>query len=156
MSDRQPAKELKQIEITCQYVNAPKPGKKLGSIKTSEGEFYGVEPSLLGIFSKGEVCIVEYTESPKTGGGVWKNIKRKVSSTPTALQREPVQYPRARSNPADSEQIFTTALLKEVYNKDMTALELVEEINKLRKVWKNTFGASEFHRDDELRDEIPY
>ena len=150
------AKELKEIEITCQYVNFPKPGKRLGSIKTSEGEFFGVEPSLLRIFQQGEVCVVEYTESPKTGGGVWKNIKRKISSTPTALQKPPIQYPRARTNPVDQEQMFVVGLLKEMVTWDHTAIEIVEKTNDLRKVWRNTFGGSETNRDDEMRDEIPY
>lgn len=156
------AKELKQIEITCQQVNYPKAGKRLGSIKSSEGEFYGVEPSLLRIFEKGEVCLVEYTETPKKdGNGVWKNIRRKISSTPTVLanaRTSPVQRGemRPRTHPVDSEQMFVGQLLKQSYKPETTALELVEEINKLRKVWRNTFGGSETNRDDEMQDEIPY
>ena len=149
------AKELKEIEITCQYVNFPKPGKRLGSIKTSEGEYYGVEPGLLRIFQQGEVCVVEYTESPKHGGGTWKNIKRKVSSTPTVAQKPPYIAPKQRTDDRDQEQITVRMIMDKKIQPDSSWVEIAEIMQQARKVYRMTWQMDKPENVD-INDEIPY
>ena len=76
------AKELRKIQITCQYVNFPKPGKRLGSIKTSEEEFYGVEPGLICFvsFNKGKSVLSNTPNPPsrREEGEPKEHLKRKV------------------------------------------------------------------------------
>lgn len=158
----EPSKPLLRAEITVQsHSFDPKKGKEgSGSLKSSEGTYYGVfgeaGQRLLNQFQTGEVCVIEYTETPRQSGGTWKNLKHKVSSTPTVLAKPPIQHPRPRTNPVDQEQMFVVGLLKEIVTWDQTPLELVEKVNDFRKVWRNTFGGSETNRDDEMQDEIPY
>lgn len=47
--------------ITVEYVNQPKPGKKMGSIKGSDGQYYGVWPNDLNQFRQGETVTIEYS-----------------------------------------------------------------------------------------------
>jgi hypothetical protein len=156
MSDRQSSKELKQKEITCQLINWPKQGKPLGSIKTSENEWFGVEPSLLKIFNVGEVCQVEYTETPKKqGDGVWLNIKRKVSSTPTAAQKAPYIAPKQRTDDRDQEQITVRLIMDKKITVDSTWVEIAEIMQQARKVYRMTWMADKPENPD-INDDIPY
>lgn len=46
--------------ITVQYVNPPKEGKKQGSVKTSDGRFFGVYPELLSAFPSAGTYEIEF------------------------------------------------------------------------------------------------
>lgn len=143
-------------DITVQFVNQPKPGKRMGSIKSSEGEYYGCPPTLLGQFRAGEVCKIDFNETPKDGGGTWKNITRKIAG---AGPPPVIQLPRQRTNPGDSEQIYTTALLKEFIaagKLDLRTDSLVAATNAVREAYRQTFGGVEKRRDEEMDDSIPY
>jgi hypothetical protein len=61
--------------ITPQWINAPKPGAKSGSIKDVNGEYWGVRPDDLSQFTSGVPAEVEYTER-EYQGRVYKNIQR--------------------------------------------------------------------------------
>ena len=138
-------------EITCQYVNAAKPGKKMGSIKSSEGDYYYCQQHLLNLFSVGEVCKVEFTEKPKDGGGTWKTLVTKLGG--------PMKGPapmRASTSPKDSEQIFVTALLKEMVEKTDSSVTLLAKGNMLKGVYGQLFGGLEKQKTAiELNDDIP-
>ena len=101
---------MPEIEITAQYVNPAKPGKRMGSVKSSEGDYYGCDPIMLKRFTPGEVCTIEYSTRPKDGGGEWRTIVRKISTSAAA----PAPNFRSQTSPKDSQQIFVTALLKEM------------------------------------------
>ena len=90
---------MPEAEVTIQFVNQPKPGKKFGSIKASSGRYYGCPPAILALFTKGEVCKIEYEQQ-----GEWFNLKRKISGAPPAAPNTP--QVQTRKNPVDSEQIF--------------------------------------------------
>ena len=69
---------MTQASVTPKYVNPPKPGKTLGSIKDQGDVLWLCEPGLLGSFSPGKPITVEYetmkfrdgTERPKITGVV--------------------------------------------------------------------------------------
>ena len=69
---------MTQATLTPKYVNPPKPGKTLGSIKDQGDTLWLCEPGLLGSFSPGKPITVEYetmkfrdgTERPKITGVV--------------------------------------------------------------------------------------
>lgn len=51
-----------QVQIIPKYVNPPKPGGKMGSIKDQEGGFYLVSPAYLSNFQIGQPVNIEYGE----------------------------------------------------------------------------------------------
>ena len=140
-------------EITVQYVNEVKPGKKFGSIKTSEGQIYACNPSLLRQFSNGEVCKIEF-ETWSSGGF---NITKKIGTggTPKPLAAPP----RQRTNPVDNEHIFITACLKEFIAAGKVELEttaIVQSVKVIRDAFRFTLGGLETQRDDDMNDSVPY
>ena len=144
-------------EITIQYVNAPKPGKKFGSIKSSEGDYYGAPPAMLKMFSVGEVCKIEFTTSED---GQWKSITKKIGGAPKQAGPIPVPQIRARSNPVDNEHIFITACLKEFIAAGKVELEttaIVTAVNTIRDAFRFTLGGLERQRNEkDMQDEVPY
>ena len=137
-------------EVTIQYVNDPKPGKKMGSIKTAELGYFGVFPNMLRQFSTNEVCRVEYESN-----GDFKKVTKKLASA----VREPTKQVRPRSDPAESEQIFAVALTKEfIARGDVTcdSDSLTRVVNTCREVYRKTFGGAEAQRRDDMSDSIPY
>lgn len=60
--------ETQIAEVTVGFVNPPKEGKKRGSIKASDGNYYWGSAAQINLFSKGETCRIEYESSPKEGG----------------------------------------------------------------------------------------
>jgi hypothetical protein len=60
--------------IEVQYVNEPKEGKKMGTVKTVDGEYYSVWPDKLSLYKPGGTYEVQYTESPFQGK-MYKTIK---------------------------------------------------------------------------------
>jgi hypothetical protein len=69
MSDK-----LLTATIEVAYVNGPKPGKKTGSVKTTDDQYYGVWPNDLGRFQPGNTYKVQYEER-EFQGQVYKTIK---------------------------------------------------------------------------------
>ena len=110
---------------------------------------------LLRIFQQGEVCVVESTESPKQGGGTWKNIKRKVSSTPTVAQKPPYIAPKQRTDDRDQEQITVRLIMDKKIQQDSTWVEIAEIMQQARKVYRMTWQMDKPENAD-INDEIPY
>ena len=143
---------MPEAEITCQFINHPKEGKRRGSIKSSEGKYYWADGATLKRFSVGEVCTIEYDSKPRDGGGEWLTIKRKVSTS----SAPPVPQMRNLTNPKDSEQIFVTAVLKGMTGPQDSQATLVAKINMLRQAYRTTFGAPEKQvTEATLDDQIP-
>ena len=137
-------------EITVQFVNPVKPGKKWGSIKTSEGQMFGCPPAMLKMFSPGEVCTVEIEEWSSGGGG----IKKKIGTSKAPPLSPP---PRQRTNPIDTENMFVTALLKsyiEAGKIELGTSDLVTAIKTIKDAYR--FTSTEKQHSDELGDEVSY
>ena len=152
---------MPETEITVQYVNAPKEGKRNGSIKSSEGDYYYAPPALLKLFNRGEVCTIAWDTDES---GKWKRIQKKVSSLPVPIANAKSTSVgrgewRPMAHPVDQEQMFVGQCLRERPLMKVPGLidttELIAEINIFRDAWRNTFGGSQKQRDPEMDDEIP-
>lgn len=136
-------------EITVQFRNDVKPGKKWGSIKTSENEIFGCPPNLLYQFNVGEVCTIQYT----IGKGGFQGIDAKVAGKGPPLSPPP----RQRTNPIDTENMFITALLKsfiEAGKIELSTTDIVAAIQDIQKAYR--FTSTEKQTDDALDDQVPY
>ena len=146
---------LPTAEIEIAYVNAPKEGKKMGSIKTSDGTFYNVFPDKLSQFAKGAKYRIEYEARPKDGGGEWRTIKRIIGNGAVAA---PSNNYRARSNPSESKQIAVLAIVKEwvphipVGDEDA----LVHALQVAMRAYDRTLGGVQAQQRDDMADNIPY
>jgi hypothetical protein len=65
--------------VTVQYINEPKPGRKTGSIKTTDGRYFDVWPNLLPQFQKGKSYEIE-TESREYNSKTYVTAKRIISN----------------------------------------------------------------------------
>lgn len=83
--------------ISVQYVNPPKPGKKQGSVKTVDGQFYGVDPTQLGQFSPGGTYTVEY-DTHTYQGKEYKTFRRMDGALP-------LPAPVATARPAHTQAV---------------------------------------------------
>ena len=141
-------------EITVSYINAAKPGKKMGSIKSAEGDYYYCQPTMLHLFQIGEVCKVEFTERPKEGGGTWKTLVTKLGGG--ALKPLGPAPMRAMTNPKDSKQIFMTALLKEMVVETDTSTSIIQKGKYCSDAYDVLFGSvAKQNTEAELNDSIP-
>ena len=145
---------MPQADITVQYLNINKKNPKYASIKSAEGEYYSCAPEQLKLFSIGEVCNISYQVNAKG----YKDFLAKNNITST--KPIPIPQTRARANPADSEQIFTTALLKEFIVAQLVPLEttaIVTAVKAIRDAYRFTFGGLEKQRNDtDMNDEIGF
>jgi hypothetical protein len=146
------ADPIETAEITVQFVNEVKPGKKWGSVKSSEGNLYGCPPALLRQFSVGEVCKIEYA----IAASGFKGINKKIGTSKGPPLSPP---PRQRTNPVDNEHIFITACLKEFIaagKVELITTEIVTAVATIRDAYRFTLGGLEKQRSDNLNDEVPY
>ena len=74
--------------VTIQYVNPPKEGRKMGSIKTEELGYIGVWPDKLDLFQKGKRYVVEYEIKHGNDGREFKNFVRIKSEEPQAKESD--------------------------------------------------------------------
>lgn len=133
--------------VTVQYVNQPKEGQRKGSIKTTDGSYYGVWPDKLGLFTKGGTYQIEFTETVSDSGKVFRDFKQMVGA-PT---QGGYSGPRRGSNggnyrptaPQDAERMFVCSILNAFAQSDTDVRldeGLVDHVNTLRHVWQETFG----------------
>ena len=132
--------------ITVKYVNKPREGKKLGTIKTPDNQIYGVYPEKLGEFQENGIYDIEYRESQFPDGGSFKTITSaaKKGEAPRPMGRGPMA-PRETSM-KDAERMFVCSLLNAAITSgkvDFTGAKLEAAVNGLRGVWANTFGLIE-------------
>lgn len=148
---------LPTTEITVAYINPPKEGKKMGSVKTADGQFYNVFENMLAQFSKGMKCRVEYEARPKDGGGEWRTIK-KIVGNGSAPTPGPKNDYRARSNPAEAKQIAVLAIVKEWVPQIAVAdtAALIDAIRSAMMAYDQTLGGVQAQRRDDMNDEVPY
>lgn len=148
---------LEDAKITVQYVNEPKPGKKLGNVKDADGQIWFVRPNMLNLFRPGEDYKVEYTES-HANGMMYRHIKSAYPATPPramtapsnttpairtpALQTNGNQYYRPTA-PRDSERMFVCSTLNAFIQTGRIECDenaLIERVTILRSVYAATFG----------------
>ena len=147
---------VEKAEITVQFVNPPKPGKKWGSIKDTKGAYYGGPPAILAKFQPGETCEIEYT----LGGtdGTLKAIKQKVE-IPQVLQRPVAPMPRAPTNPKDSVRMGTMGMVNALIASGQVPMQrdaIKSAIKLCRDAYNDEWGTPEMLLSaNEFNDEIP-
>jgi hypothetical protein len=137
---------MPQATITARWVNPPKEGKKLGTIKTDTNELYGVYPEMLSKFQQNGIYEVEYTERTFDDGRTFKTIK---AVAPKGMAPRPVggrpMAPRETSM-KDAERMFVCSILNagvQAGKLEFNRAALETAVNGLRQVWAETFGAHE-------------
>lgn len=104
---------LAYTSVKVAYVNPPKPGKKMGSIKDESGNYYGVWPDKLGQFSVGGTYNIEY-ETGTFNGRETRTLKRvlDVPGAPTPNASRPGSAsPTARPSDAKAREMFVMAVV---------------------------------------------
>jgi hypothetical protein len=150
--------------ITPQWINAPKPGAKSGSIKDINGDYWGVRPDDLSQFTSGVPTEIEYTER-EYQGKIYKNIQR--LKNPHSQGAHPGPAPASRPNgvgfrpsmaPKDAQEA-RISLLCQAYAQAgiVPSAQDVETLvmNVTRGVANATPRLSP-QRADDMGDEIPY
>lgn len=101
---------LAYTTVKVAYVNPPKEGKKMGSIKTPDGQYYGVWADKLYQFQQGQSYDVEY-ETGQYNGRETRTIK-KVIETGRASSGS-AQRTSGGSQPDDAKAtaIFVTGII---------------------------------------------
>jgi hypothetical protein len=139
-----------QATIRIKYVNQPREGKKMGSIKGDDGTIIGVYPDKLSLFQQGQTYTVEYDE----GEGGFKRLKRIIPGAPNTA-------PNTNGAPAGDKEagMFVMAVLGKCFEgtaqlPDRAAL--TDMVRSLKKAWKD--GMTDLPSDPPgvIDDTIPY
>ncbi len=141
------------VRMTVKYVNAPKDGKKRGSIKGTDDSFIGAFPDKLAMFEPGKTYDIEVSET-ESNGVTYRNVK---SATPVDVPISPAASTNGSGSyrptcPTDAKRMFVCAQLSalirsgEVKNDKR---QLWETTQMLCSLWDHSFGeASTFHASD--------
>jgi hypothetical protein len=145
---------LEHATIKVQYVNPPKEGKKKGSVRDTEGDYYGVWIDKLATFEPGGSYEITFRET---------NGYRDVVAVKPVVQQQkaPNDYTVVRTaaphekhsapangyyrptSPRDAERMFVCSILNAFIQTGRIENEgqaLARAVNTLREVWGTTFG----------------
>jgi len=153
-----PQKPNLTMELTVQATGWPKPGKKMGWLKSSENQFFSIRPALVTQFTKGEVCHVTYTEGDLREDGTRWNpmILSKQAGAVAGPQQKVIPQLRAATNPTDAQQMFVAALLKEVIAPTDSLDVLKARGDQYKRLFNYLFGSGEKQKNDSrMDDQIP-
>lgn len=130
--------------ITVKYLNTPKEGKKRGSIKTTENDFFGIWPNQIALFEVGKTYDIEVEE--KNGFTNVKSVKLVASAEPAPGVLKPAgngynNYREMSAKDAEGSFVCATlgALIRAGEVKNDKA-QLWATTNMLRALWLHTFG----------------
>jgi hypothetical protein len=131
--------------VTVRWVNQPKEGRKLGSIKTDDNQLFGVWPETLGEFKPNGIYEIEYTERHFDDGKIYKTVKTVAPKgmAPPRPAGNRFSGPRETSM-KDAERMFVCSLLNAAIQSgkvEFSGAKLEAAVNGLRSVWANTFAA---------------
>lgn len=143
-------------EIEVAYVNPPKEGKKMGSIKSKAGDYYWAYPNALEPFKQGMKCQIEYEAKARDDGSEFRTLKKLVGSSHAPSM--PKHNYSAAKNPAESKQIAVLTIVKEWVPKIPMGDEeaLVHAIEVASRAYDRTLGGVQAQRRDDMDDNIPY
>lgn len=85
---------MQTAEITVAYVNPPKPGKKSGSVKSTDGVSYWGPPAALAQYDVGETYMIQY----ETNEAGFNNLVTAKSHTPKQGMDPQAPPPRTQSS----------------------------------------------------------
>jgi hypothetical protein len=145
---------LETATVKVQYVNMPKEGKKKGSIRDSEGDYYGVWADKLHDFQAGETYEITFREN----NGYRDVVAVKRAPAPKVAEEKPYTVvktadPRPAANgyyrptsPRDAERMFVCSILNAFIQTGRIENDgpaLSHAVNTLRAVWGETFGTDD-------------
>lgn len=151
---------MPSAEFTAKFINPAKPGKKNANIKTDTDDFYLVPLELVDQFTQGNRYKVEYRTS--TFNGTTYKYVDKVEQVAQAAPSPGRNKPGARyqDDAVVAERIFVCGAInnmmanQNIDPRGMSAADVTEQVNKLREVWRKTFGNPQ--QDTEMQDEIAF
>lgn len=164
-------------QISVKFVNQPAQGRKDGSVKLANGEYWNVPLGLLGQFAPNTNYSVEFTEKAGTGqyaGRTFRTINRIISAeAPKAASSGGSKY--GQTDDATAERIFICGAVNAAIQAGQINVTdgpgTLEIVRKLREVWKRSFGAkpaetqaapppppekTAAQRREDMDDEIPW
>lgn len=151
--------------VTVAYVNQPKDGAKKGTIKTEDGQYYGVWADKLFQYAQGGKYTVEYEESTYQGK-TYKTIKRIIDGAPGRVQ--PITAVAQGGGQTKAAEMFAMGMLnRSVQGLGVEAIPdedtIFNKLVALRAAWTSAWAAplgpqaqpAPLQRG-ELNDEIPF
>lgn len=155
---------MQTATVTVQYVNQPKPGKRMGSIKGTDGNYYNVWPDKLPLFTVGQTYTLEYTED-----NGFRSFKKIVEggAQPVGQAANRVTAPMAAKKDRETvAEMFVMGFLNRCYQGASVVpakAQIVAEGRMLRDAWNEIWTdaparapAPAVQPDDPLDDEIPF
>lgn len=140
--------------ITAQFVDPPKPGKKLANVKTADGRRFGFDPSKVSLQPGGTYTV--QTSSREWQGKTYLNIEAVVGAPPAAAQSAPrASGSNGYAKPTDdatAERIYCCGIVNAAISSGSLTLStasLVAATNAARQAWAQTFGGKAQSYDDE-------
>jgi len=138
--------------VTVDYVNQPKPGKKMGSIKTQELGYVGVWPDKLDLFQQGRRYVIEYEVN-----GEFKKFVRIKAEEPA-----PSGGTSGASRSSQAKEIFVTGVIGRYLQGAgtwPTGNTLALMVAEARDAWETAMegkSSPKEETEDKLDDEIPF
>jgi hypothetical protein len=130
--------------ITVKYVNQPKAGKKKGTIKSADGQMFGVWANQLSEFTPDMIYEIEYSEEAWNGQTYRTISKATPKATAPASNGNGAKYNTYReTSPTDAERMFVCSLLNAAISAGklpLTRDSIIDAVNNTRAAWMNTFG----------------
>jgi len=156
--------------VTVQYVNQPRAGRKMGSIKTVDGKYFGVFPELLPKFGRGGVYEIEYEQTIGQDGNTYNTLKRilsikglpAISSSNSSNSGARPASVGGHSHTAAVEMFVMGVIGRAYEGTGMLPDEsvLVEHVRALRSAWERGFASEQKSEEkplsQELNDQIPF
>ena len=136
---------MSQQTITIAFVNQPRQaGGKKGSVKDTEGRYWGVWADKLGQYQVGQSYDITF-ETTQWQGKDQHTIKSATArGAPVAANNGNGMTPRQPTAPTDAERMFVCSLLNAGIQSgkiDVSENSVGAATNMLRRVWQGTFGA---------------
>lgn len=155
---------MQTATVTVAFVNPPAQGRKQGNIKTDDGNYYGVQPSMLGLFSKGGKYEINF-DSREYNGKTYHTV---TSVKALGGGSETAQGGGKGTDPATSENIFVCGIMNALASSgslgDVTPENIALLTNNLRMGWrrglvpasKPASTMTKQQSQDDMNDEIPF
>lgn len=146
-------------EVTVQYVNPPRGRARSGSIKGTDGAYYGIDwPGMQNDFQPGSTYKVEYEQN-----GQFRNVKSaKLVTEEAAPAPSPSAVRRADVSPDTARRMFVGACMHGYGNTpNLTSQMVADKIAVLEEGYDMHYNrpsqrTKSAPKHDDMNDEIPY
>lgn len=128
--------------IKVKFADPAKAGKKQATIKTEDGQIFGVWPDKFGLLRPGQTYTIEFSEREYQG----KTFRTITKCAPAAVVEEPpssLAQQSQRSSPSNYEAEFVARILAasiQACAVGHTEQSLIAEVRMLRSVYRQTLS----------------